>query len=131
MPADDSHEISCLICIFERATKPFEIVSITCKNYRWRFKGYFSQHMRFLYFLHQIKASQFHTSFLMINFFIITVWNFSSRILMCKLYFFIIIENHRSPLDVLEKSLNFTQACPYNRLTGFLVVMPIYNSTLL
>ena len=32
---DDSHEISCLIVIFEKAAK-FEIVAA---NYRWLFKG--------------------------------------------------------------------------------------------
>ena len=34
--ADNSHEISCLICYFEKAAK-FEIDSAA--NYRWRFMG--------------------------------------------------------------------------------------------
>ena len=37
LPAEDSHEISCLIGYFEKAAK-FEIV-VVCANYRWRFKG--------------------------------------------------------------------------------------------
>ena len=37
MPADDSHEISCLICyFFEKAAK---LKLSSAANYRWRFMG--------------------------------------------------------------------------------------------
>ena len=36
LPADDSHEISCLICYFEKAAN---LKMSSAANYRWRFKG--------------------------------------------------------------------------------------------
>ena len=38
MPADDSHEISCLICYFEKK-KQQNLKLSSAANYRWRFKG--------------------------------------------------------------------------------------------
>ena len=38
LPADDSHEISCLICYFEKAAK---LKLSSAANYRWRSMGYY------------------------------------------------------------------------------------------
>ena len=37
LPADDSHEISSLICFFEKAAN---LKLSSAANYRWRLKGY-------------------------------------------------------------------------------------------
>ena len=66
--------------------------------------------------LHQIKAPQFYTNYLKLISLVMDYSISEVEFLKCKSVFFVSFQSlkqEESLREVLEKSLNFTQSCPY------------------